>query len=158
MSFNVSFTTANAALISTLISVSSLFTTDNAKTNNFDSVFLYAIETKGVYTFAYSTYEGGTDLGMNIWQHQASLVTGILFRAHEISLDTDPVAQMGADIETVVDEILSNFLPENTLGGAVLSARIAGIGPPELWNHRDSDVDYIEIVYTVSMEQDMEPC
>ena len=152
----VNFTTAEAALVSTLITDISFFTANNLKAGNFDDVFLYAIEDDDTYIFAWTDMGAGSNQGRGIWQHSVTLNIGVLFRDQDDSQDSGP--QMETDLRAVRVAIEAEMIPENTLGGAVISARLNGIEAPELWNNMDTDVRYVRLGFNIIIDQEIDRC
>ena len=152
----VNFTTAEAALVSTLITDISFFTANNLKAGNFDDVFLYALEDDDTYIFAWTDMGAGSNQGRGIWQHSVTLNIGVLFRDQDDSQDSGP--QMETDLRAVRVAIEAEMIPENTLGGAVISARLNGIEAPELWNNMDTDVRYVRLGFNIIIDQEIDRC
>jgi len=152
----VNFTTAEAALVSTLITDISFFTANNLKAGNFDDVFLYAIGDNDEYIFAWTDMGAGSNQGRGIWQHSVTLNIGVLFRDQDDSQDSGP--QMETDLRAVRVAIEAEMIPENTLGGAVISARLNGIEAPELWNNMDTDVRYVRLGFNIIIDQEIDRC
>lgn len=152
----VNYSTAEAALVSTLITDLSFFTANNLKAGNFDDVFLYALEDNDEYIFAWTDMGPGSNQGRGIWQHSVTLNIGVLFRDQDDSQDSGP--QMETDLRAIRVAIEAEMIPENTLGGAVISARLNGIESPELWSNLDTDVKYVRLGFNIIIEQEIERC
>jgi len=152
----VNFTTAEAALVSTLITDISFFTANTIKAGNFDDAFLYALEDDDTYIFAWTDMGSGSNQGRGIWQHTVTLNIGIMFRSQDDGSDSGP--QMETDLRAVRVAIEAEMIPENTLGGAVISARLNGIEAPELWNNMDTDVRYVRLGFNIIIDQEIDRC
>jgi len=152
----VNYSTAEAALVSTLITDLSFFTANNLKAGNFDDVFLYAIEDNDTYIFAWTDMGSGSNQGRGIWQHSVTLNIGIMFRDQDAGNDSGP--QMETDLRTIRIAMEDEMIPENTLGGAVISARLNGIETPELWSNLDTDVRYVRLGFNIIIEQEITRC
>jgi len=153
---NINYSTAEAALVSTLIADLSFFTANNTKAGNFDDVFLYAIEDNNTYIFAWTDMGPGSNQGRGIWQHSVILNVGIMFRDQDAGFDSGP--QMETDLRTVRVAMEAEMIPENTLDGAVISARLNGIEAPELWRNIDSNVPYVRIGFNIIIDQEIDRC
>ena len=153
---SVNYSTAEAALVSTLITDISFFTANTIKAGNFDDVFLYAIEDDSVYIFAWTDMGPGSNQGRGIWQHSVVLNIGVMFRDQDAGVDSGP--QMETDLRAVRVAMEAEMIPENTLGGAVISARLNGIEPPELWENLDTDVRYVRLGFNIVIEQEIDRC
>jgi hypothetical protein len=143
------FSDAEDALVSTIISEFSQFTATNCKAHDFDSVFLNAIKHADEKYFAWTDFAGGNDQGRGIWRHNVSFTVGILF--------TGTATQMDDDIRTIINAMLTSFVPDNKgrLGGAVESARLTNIGVPESWNNVENNIPYVLIRFSLAIEERM---
>jgi len=153
---NINYSTVEAALVSTLIADLSFFTANNIQAGNFDDVFLYAVEDNDVYIFAWTDMGPGSNQGRGIWQHSVILNVGIMFRDQDAGVDSGP--QMETDLRTVRVAMEAEMIPENTLDGAVISARLNGIEAPELWRNIDSNVPYVRIGFNIIIDQEIDRC
>ncbi|MHA1908628.1 MAG: hypothetical protein ACW98Y_15105 [Candidatus Thorarchaeota archaeon] len=152
---NINFTDAEAALISTIITDLSQFTSYNIKSADFDSVFLFACENSDVYYLAWTEYAGGTNQGRGIWQHNVTLFIGILFRGDET---TDALPLIESDLRTIVDAMYAEMIPENNLGGAVLSSTIESVDPPFVMDYTDPSVSLMLIAFNIIIDESIARC
>ena len=153
---SINYSTVEAALVSTLIADISLFTANNMKAGNFDDVFLYALSDNDVYVFSWTDMGPGSNQGRGIWQHTVMLNVGILFRDQDTGADSGP--QMETDLRTVRTAMEAEMIPENTLDGAVISARLDSIELPELWKNIDTDVNYVRLGFNIVIDQQIDRC
>lgn len=149
MADTIDYSDAEDALVSTIISEISQFTAMNCKAHDFDSVFLNAIGDADEKYFAWADFAGGSNQGRGIWQHTISFSVGILF--------TGTATQMDDDIRTIIDAMLSSFVPDNKghLGGAVESAQLTSVGVPEEWNNVENNIPYVLVPFTLAVEERM---
>jgi len=98
----------------------------------------------------------GSNQGRGIWQHSVILNVGIMFRDQDAGFDSGP--QMETDLRTVRVAMEAEMIPENTLDGAVISARLNGIEAPELWRNIDSNVPYVRIGFNIIIDQEIDRC
>jgi len=146
----VSFSNAEAALVSELISNVSAFTADNCKAHDLDAVMKYALSNSDVYYFAWTDFVGGRNMGRGLWQHLVMLSVGILFR--------DDATQMDDDIRSIIDDIYDVLVPDTNLGGAVASCNIIEVMQPESWLNQENNIPYVLVNFRISLEESMGTC
>jgi len=147
MTATVSFTSAESALVSTLIANIDALTADNCKAGDRDGVANYALANSDVHYWAWTDYLGGDNLGRGVWQHLALLTVGIFFR--------DGATQMDADIRAMVDDVYGMLLPDDTLGGAVNSCSILEAQAFQVEENVENGLKYVLLMFRLSLEEMM---
>ena len=146
MTDSLDLTSAESALVSTLITAISQFTDDNCQVANFDAVYLAAMEDVDLRFFAWTDLVGGSNLGRGIWSHNITFTIGILF---------DTPTQMDEDIRTIVTAMLQAMLPENRLSNAVESARIETFSQPISVENIENNIPFVMIPFNIVIEEKM---
>lgn len=137
------FTNAEAALVAELRTLTFL-DSDNCKAGDLDSVFQHISEQNETY-FCLTDYRGGSNAGRGIWTHRVLVSIAVKFS------DT-----IETDLRSAADEVLILMTPQNDLGGAVMSARIASADPP-IKTTINKEM-FVVVFFNVDIDERMSAC
>jgi hypothetical protein len=65
---------------------------------------------------------------------------------------------MEADIRTIVDALYAEMIPENTLGGAVISSTIASVDSPIPYEANDPYLPFVQVPFNITIDETIERC